>query len=150
MKRFIALAAVLLLPAAGLMAQARPAQPQQPPITAPGITAPGITKDMLDKQAPQPPQLVCFNPGDVKAFQYRAATNSLRVTTSPEQNYDVSFFVPCGGLASTDALTFDGVTNDQVCGTGVESVVFYSTEQGPKRCSIRDVKQQPSVAHVGR
>jgi hypothetical protein len=145
MKRLLALAALLLLPAVGLMAE-----PQSRDIKAHDIKAPGITKDMLNQSAPQPPQQVCFKPTDVQSFAYRTGSNNLRINTSDARTYDVSFFIKCGGLSSTKALSFDGLANEEVCGSGMENVVFYSTEQGPKRCSIKDVAAIPVMARAGR
>ncbi len=119
-------------------------------IKVPDIKAGGITKEMLNQKAPKPPQQACFKPDEVQSFSYRTSGNNLRINTSDARTYDVSFFVKCDGLASTKAVSFDGTINDEVCGTGIENVVFYSTDKGPKRCSIREVDTVPVMARAGR
>ena len=133
----MALCALIVLPAVGLWAAPHDRKPPA-----------GISKDLINEKPPALPQQTCFAPQAVEAFAYR--NNSLRVTTDDARNYDVSFFVQCSGLKSTDAVSFDGVMNDEVCGTGIESVIFYSTEQGPKRCAIKDVTRIPMISRAGR
>ncbi len=130
--RVAALAALLILPAVGLWA-APPAR---------------ISKDLINEKPPAVPQRTCFAPDNVESFSYRS-NNNLRITTEDARSYDVSFFVQCGGLKTTEAVKFDGVMNDEVCGTGIESVVFYSKDQGPKRCAIKDVTGLPMLSRTG-
>jgi hypothetical protein len=130
--RAAVVAALLLIPAVGLWA-APPAR---------------ITKELINEKPPKAPQETCFAPGAVEYFSYR--NNNLRITTEDARTYDVSFFVQCGGLRSTESVKFDGTMNNEVCGTGIESVVFYSKDLGPKRCAIKDVSRTPMMSRTGR